>query len=73
MQKAAETDKRILQFIDIMPVEEVTGVYLNIVFDLIIAGNEIEKAKATYKFIEERLGEDVTTLRIKAYYSAYIE
>lgn len=70
--KAAETDRRILQFIDIMPIEEVTKLYLNIVFDLIISGNENEKAKATYKFIEERLGEDITTLRIKAYYSTYI-
>lgn len=72
-EKAEQTSRRLLSFCDILPADDLTPIYLNIVFELTVSGKETEKAKATYKFIEERLGDDITTLRVKAYYYGKIE
>lgn len=71
-EKASETNKRLMHFSDAMTVEESAKLYLNIVFDLILA-KDYEKAKATYVFLMDNIQDNMTSFRIRAYYSHYVE
>jgi hypothetical protein len=70
-EKAAETDKRLIHFADIMNMEELIGLQLSTVFDLIMA-KQYDRAEAAMKYIENDIMDNITTNRIKAYYYYYV-
>lgn len=67
-EKAAETDRKVIELGDFLPPKEHAKLYLNACFDFILSG-DTEKAKACYSDDYE---DDMTTYRIKAYYCRHI-
>lgn len=66
--KAAQTNRTAIELGDFLPPDEYAKLYLNACFDFILSG-EREKAKAC--FLED-YEDDMSTYRIKAYYSHYV-
>ena len=70
-EKAAQTNNRILHFADVMSMEEFNGLQLSMIFDMIKA-NDYKKADAAMKLLENENLDNITALRIKAYYCYYV-
>ncbi len=66
--KAAQVNRKAIELGDFLPPDEYARLYLNACFDFILSG-EHEKAKACFS---EDYEDDMSTYRIKAYYSHYV-
>lgn len=70
--KAADTNKRLLHFADVMSIEELNALQLSMAFDMIISKDYL-KAEAVIKLIENEINDDITVCRIKAYFFYFVK